>query len=349
MKSTLQASLAAIFVLAACKGDGEVPPEAPQAVRVVAVREGPVVEGRSYLAEVASRRVVKVLAQVQGTIAALPVREGETAAEGAYLAHIAAPDTMARLERIRAELDRARRERDFVCDRLATDRVLFEAGDVSPEQLEASEKNCSSATLAVQAAEASERELLVVTARRSEKAPFDGVVLEHLVEPGQTVMPGTPLLVYGSAERELVMQVPSTDLAAGLGEADAVVFGGGRGTVSSVGAWAKGPGQLVEVRVAVDGDAALPPVGSTIDARLVLEEVANATAVPVEAVGEDEQGSYVLVVHGGKLERVPVQTGPREAGWVAVDPSLEPGSRVVVGQLDAVDIEREVLAVEVGS
>ena len=348
MKSPLLFSLAMLLVLVACAGD-EAPQEGPQAVRVVRVRQGPVVQGRSYLARVASQRTVNVLAQVQGTVSALPLAEGQEAEKGAYLAHIAAPDTMARLDRVRAERDRAQRERDYVCGRLETDRLLFEAGDISAEQLDASEKNCSSASLALEAAQASQKELLVVTARMSERAPFDGLVLEHLVERGQTVMPGTPLLIYGSSRRELVMDVPSTDLAGGLAEGNPVVFDGGRGTVSRVGAWAKGPGQLVEVHVEVADQAALPPVGSTIGARIVLDEATDACAVPVDALGEDGQGSFVLVVEDDSLVRVAVEPGPREAGWVAVEPPLDPGSRVAVGQLDTVDVGRRVLAVEVGS
>ncbi len=346
MKTSLLLSL--LFMFIAC-GEDDSPREAPQAVRVTQVRHGPIVQGRSYLAQVAPQRSVNVLAQVQGTVSALPVEDGQLAAKGAYLAHITAPDTMARLDRVRAERERAQQERDYVCGRLETDRLLFQAGDIAAEQLDASEKNCSAVSLAVDAAQSSEKEILVVTARMSERAPFDGVVLEHLVEPGQTVMPGTPLLVFGSAELELVLQVPSTDLASGLAPGAAVLFDGGRGTLSSVGAWAKGPGQLVDLRVAVADQGALPPVGSTLNARLVQAEITDACSVPLEALGEDQQGLYVLMVQDEKLLRVAVVPGPREAGWIAVEPPLEAGSLVVVGQMEIIDMDREILAVEVES
>lgn len=318
-------------------------------MRVAQVRHQDVVQGRRYLAEVVTSSTVQILARVQGTVSTLPVAEGDAAAAGDVLARLDAPDVMARLGRTRAERERVEQERDFVCGRLETDRRLTEAGDMAPDRLEASEKNCAGARLAASAAKAAEDEVGAVTARSAERAPFSGVVLEQLAEPGQAVMPGMPLLVYGSDERELLLRVPSSDLSAGLSEGTPVLFDGGRGTVSSVGGWAKGPGQLVELRVAFDQSDISPVVGSTTTATLVLDERAGACAVPLDALGDDALGSYLLTVQGEGLHRVEVARGPQADGWIAVEPHLPPGTHVVVGQLDKLDIDRSVLAVELGS
>ena len=341
--------IASILVSVSCGEPDADAPLVPQAVRVAQVRHQDVVQGRSYLAEVVSTSTVRVLAQVQGTVSALPVDEGDSAVDGDVLARLAAPDVMARLSRVRAERERAERERDFACGRTQTDRRLLQAGDIAPDQLDASEKNCSAGQLAASAAQAAEDEISAVTARTAERAPFDGVVLEQLTEIGQTVMPGTPLVIFGSTERELLLRVPSSDLASGLGEGTSVVFDGGRGTVGSVGGWAKGPAQLVELTVTVHQPDSLPPIGSTTSVRLVLDERAGASAVPLDAVGSDAQGSYLLLVQGDRLNRYEVARGPYEDGWVAVEPPLPPGSLVVVGQLNKLDSDRPVFPVELGS
>ncbi len=340
-------TLSAFLVLAACSGQDSAPSPTPQAVRVAHAHRADLVQGRRYLAEVTPKNTVQVLARVQGTVSSFPVPEGQGAKAGEVLARLAAPDVMARLSRTRAERERAERERDFVCARVETDRRLTEAGDMAPEQLDASEKNCASARLAASAAGAAEDEVSAVTSRSTERAPFGGVVLEHLSETGQSVMPGMPLVVFGSQERELLLRVPSSDMRDGLGVGSAVSFEGGRGVVRQVGAWAKGPGQLVELRVAAEDSAALPTVGSTTSATLVLDERADACAVPVDALGRDEQGSFLLAVHGDMLERLAIATGPRQDGLVAVEPC--PDTAVVVGSLSGLDLERSVFAVERGS
>jgi RND family efflux transporter MFP subunit len=349
MKSTLiPALLVSSLALSAC-GEPDSQPEIPQAVRVTQVRQADVVQGRSYLAEVVSSSTVRVLARVQGTVSALPVDEGGNADEGDVLARLAAPDVMARLNRVRAERERAERERDFACGRTETDRLLLQAGDIAPDQLDASERNCSAGQLAASAAQAAQDEVSAVTARSAERAPFEGVVLEQLTELGQAVMPGMPLVLYGSTDRELLLRVPASDLAADLGAGASAVFDGGRGTVTSVGGWAKGPAQLVELRVTVEQPDTLPTVGSTTSVKLVLDERSGASTVPLDALGSDTLGSYLMLVQGDRLNRYDVIRGPHEDGWVAVEPPLPLGSRVVVGQLNALDTDRAVFAVELGS
>lgn len=339
-------TLIALLLLGSCEVEAP-EPEQPQAVRVTHARRTDLVQGRSYLAEVAADSTVQILARVQGTVAALPVAEGDSASAGEVLVELAAPDVVARLARTRAERERAERERDFVCARLETDRRLTEAGDMAPEQLDASEKNCASARLAASAALAAEQEVTAVASRSVERAPFPGVVLERLAEPGQDVMPGTPLVVYGSAGRELLLRVPSTELARGIGEGTPAAFEGGRGVVERVGAWAKGPGQLVELGVSVEEPGALPTVGSTTSVTLIQDERDDACAVPDAALGADERGAYLLTVRGERLERLAVTPGPRADGLVAVEPC--PPAPVAVGALSSLDLDRDVLAVEEGT
>ncbi len=337
------------LALSACGDVDSHHEDSPQAVRVTQVRQADVFQGRSYLAEVVPTSTVRVLARVQGTVSALPVDDGGSADEGDVLARLAAPDVMARLNRVRAERERAERERDFACGRTETDRLLLQAGDIAPDQLDASEKNCSAGQLAANAAQAAEDEVTAVTARSAERAPFDGVVLEQLTELGQAVMPGVPLVLYGSSERELLLRVPASDLVGELGDGTSAVFEGGRGTVSSVGGWAKGPAQLVDLRVTVEHPDTLPTIGTTTSVKLVLDERSGASTVPLGALGSDVSGSYLMLVQGDRLNRYDIDRGPHEDGWVAVEPPLPPGSRVVVGPLNTLDIERAVLAVELGS
>jgi len=314
-----------------------------QAVRGVEVRQGSVLEGRRYLAEVVPADTVRVLAQVPGTVSEVAVSEGIAVHEGTALVHISAPDIAARIARVSADRGRAERERDFACAQVDTDRALAEAGDLPTIQLDRSEKGCASATLAVEAAKAAESEVSVAGRRSGERAPFDGEVLAQMVDVGQTVMPGTPLLSYGSRERNLRLRVPAADLddiAVGMRVHSAL----GSGDVVEVGAQAMGPGRLVELLVRPDESLEVRP-GSTTTATVVVAARAQTSSVPDDALVQRDGGSYVLLIEGTALRRVDVTVGPRQDGWVAVDPPFAEGSVVVSGGVAALELNRPVLAV----
>src|SRR5690606_9961642 len=107
-------------------------------------------------------------------------------------------------------------------------------------------KSCDAAGRAVEAARAAEREVRVGVARTTERAPFDGVVLARLVDTGQTVLPGTPLLLLGSTARQLRLRIAESDLAdVAVGTEVRTAWGTGR--VTAIGSQGEGPARLVEV------------------------------------------------------------------------------------------------------
>lgn len=336
--------LATVSLATGCHTEPTEVPDRPQAVTAVRPRVGPVVEGSSFLGELVPERSVRVIAQVPGTAVDLDVSEGDAAPAGTALVHVAAPDVAARVERVRAERGRAEAERDFVCTQLETDRVLGEAGDLPPVQLASSERACASAERAVEAALAAEREAGVARARSVERAPFDGVVLAHLVDPGQTVMPGTPLVLFGSEKAVLRVRLPQA-AAAELAVGTRALTELGSGRVTEIAAQAVGPARLVEVVVSLDVPAVDARMGTTWTVTLVSEEWPDAVSVPAEALGEEGDERFVYLVGGDRLRRQVVLPGPRQEGWVAVDPPLPADSLVVSGGVEGLDSSRPVLAV----
>lgn len=329
--------------LVACSGpDPAGRAAAPQAVRVEPVRVGPLVQGRTHLAEVVPARSVRLLAQVPGTVRTLGPVEGAAMEAGEVLVRLAAPDVSARGARVRSERRRAEKERDFACSTRDTDRALVVSGDLPSVQLERSERACAVAREAVDAARAAEREAAVASDRSSERAPFDGVVLAYLVDPGQTVMPGTPLADLGEGV-ELKLRVVADDLH-GVQLGSPVHTDFGVGAVVEIAPRAQGPARLFEVRIGLESSLALR-VGETLEVTVVSQSVSNATAVPESALGEDASGTFVLVEREGSLERVEVHPTVRSGGWVAVEPDLPADARVATGPVASFDVGLPVLAV----
>jgi HlyD family secretion protein len=85
--------------------------------------------------------------------------------------------------------------------------------------------------------------------------------------------------------------------------------------------------RLGRARITID-DAAKVRAGMFMDAD-ILVTTRDTLAVPVTAVGSSPEGATVMRVKDGIVERVPVRTGIREAGWVEIVEGLAQGDTVV--------------------
>ncbi len=85
--------------------------------------------------------------------------------------------------------------------------------------------------------------------------------------------------------------------------------------------------RLGRARIEVD-DPRQVRSGMFVDAEVLVAE-RDTLAVPVTAVGSADEGSTVMKVSDGMVNRVPVTLGIRDKGWVEITSGLEPGDAVV--------------------
>ena len=272
---------------------------------------------------------------IGGRLSARPVEIGDRVAAGDVLARLdplplqnRVAAARARLRRIEAELAQSRRTH-VRTERLALARALpdmeLEQTGSTVESLEASRDEAQ--------AELSEarRQLREGTLR----APFDGVVGDVLVEPGEMVSLGAPVVVYSDADGlELEVEVPERILSAiEVGRTVAVDLPLLGRTVEAevvgVGHVAADRGRLFPVVVRLPAAEGLRP---GVTAELVLEvERAAGHAVPIEAVVNPggAQPSVFVVVDDVVHERT-VDVA-RVVGSKAIVTGVSPGDRVVIG------------------
>lgn len=314
----------------------------PLAVRTAPVRTGPVKETLRYVGTVHSHNEINVFARISGKLSDLPVREGEAAKSGAILARIAAPETDARVSRLQADVARVQEESAFLCRQAEIDANLLASSAISQVQADTSRQKCESARAALGATQAGLRELDVMAGNSIERAPFAGKVLKWLAEPGENVMPGRPLLLFGDAPLEIRTRVHEKDIAAGIVKGTAAILLPDhpqpiRAAVVVVSPLAAGPGRMVEVRIPLDEtDAARFRHGMSVDVAFVLKETDDSLTIPTEALVRAKGETGVYRVKEDKTQWVAVKPTIREGRLVAVEGLLEPGDRVVVGNLEAV-------------
>jgi len=308
----------------------------------------------NYLATVHSRVEVKIQAQTAGKVVRLPVAEGGRALAGEVIAELHSPELGDRQEKVNAELEKARTERDFVCEIYASDLKLVRAEALPRRQAETSGKNCAVAEAGLAAAAAGRKELDSLAAKTVETAPFTGMALQWLAEPGQNVMPGQPLLIFGNEELEARVQVSEMDIRRGIMAGLPVLVllperGESRLSVTSVAPQARGPGRSVEVRIDLPSELAEGLFhGMSLEVWFVLREEAAAVAVPRRALQSSGPDHFIFLVEDDQARRIKVEPGISEGGWVAVHPAPPDGAWVAVSGLETLSDGMDLFVVQEG-
>jgi len=179
------------------------------------------------------------------------------------------------------------------------------------------------------------------------RSPMSGVVLDRLVEPGQTVGPGSPLLVIGAAPRSLrlVAEAPEQALArvaAGQAARFTVPAFPGRvfeARVARIGAL-RGPEGARHFPIILDvaNDGRALAVGMTTSVDIDTGRSGPVFRVPVAALsfspasaGPDQPAIWVGEGRGGALVRTPVEVGATDGTHAEVRAAgLAEGAMVAV-------------------
>ena len=262
------------------------------------------------------------------------------------------PELHAQIDRLQADVERARGDREYHCHRFETDRDLADAGVGTRAQADKSESQCMASQQGLAAAQATLHEVRQRRDYLREVAPLDGVVLKRLIESGEHVSPGRPLYTIGSAARHVEVMVTEKDVATGIDVGQPVRLTSSMGEVSSqiadIAPVVRGPGRTIEVRVDVPREWAESLwVGMSVDVAFVLEASHQAVTVPVDAVLETPQGPAVFVVEEARLHRTPVEVGVRTDRRVEITENLSPGQVVATGRLEPLSEGDEIYAVDV--
>ena len=314
-------------------------PEKVVAVRTQRVQQRPVRETLDYVGTVRAHHELKVSARTGGTLIGQEAQEGDVLKEGAVIARLDAPEPKARLRGVEAELRRARSQQAQACKVSKRDAALLKKKAVPQARADASRASCKAAAHGVSAIRARVDELNITLGHSDILTPSGGRALRWLVEPGESVRPGQPVLLVGSGVTELEVRVTDRDLARGILPGSVALVRADRGgysrtEVRRVAAMASGPGRHVDVRVALPDALHGLPAGSALDVRFVLREDRVATPVPRRAlVRRGASESVLFTIADGVVHPVRVTIGISEGELVAVLPALTPGTTVAVSNL----------------
>lgn len=358
------AMLCLLVVLAGCRGGPDAAAQGPPpgagpgqgpspVVEVVLAERGALTRTMAFTGEVLADRMVELTPLESGQLVDVSVDEGETVRAGAVLARL--DDDVQ--DRRRREADAARRaaqaqvaqavaERDRHAREVERRRRL-QARDALPRaELEALEDQMATLEAAVAAAQAREAEASTALGsrrtdleRRRVVAPFDGLVVRRLRDPGAAVSAQQPVVVLvDPSSLEFVAQVPEHRLSeVEVGARASIALDAApeqriEATLRRIGSLVDRDSRTVELRFGLEEGPVAIRHGMFGRGRMTLEQREASVLVPDEAVHEgrgEGAASEVWVVREARAEKREVEVIHRLEGRVAVR-GVDEGEQVIV-------------------
>lgn len=305
---------------------------------VATVRFAPLGGSLDFTGTLVPVRQMLLNARVAGEVTDVPVREGEPVAEGAVLVRQDSRDLRSRLAQAEAAVQSARVEHANAREQEAKFRQLTLKNFFSRNELD---KASTQAAVYQSQLKANEAQLAVARKEVENallRAPFSGIVAERLVEPGQLVMPNTPLLrVVDLRELELAIQLPAADIGrVRKGQpvsfrAEAFGEQAFTGTIVRLNPMAKASNRKITVYALVSNPDLRLRGGLFVHGRLQDPDAVSGLIIPATAVQLRDGQPGVMVVRRQRLAWQPVTLGARDerSGNVLVSAGLSEGETVV--------------------
>ena len=319
-------SLALVFLHACSDGNAPAPKgpreRPPVTVAVATVAATPLEGVRTISGRLEPIHHVRIFNQEAGRVLELPWHAGDRVRRGELLVRIDDRLIQAQLRKARASLAQARSDRQ----RLDS---LFRQNLVSEEDI-------ARADTAIKLAQAEVSQLETRLAQTRILAPFDAIVRERRVEPGDVAPLHTHLLTLIDPARLKAVVYLSELLAEGLAPGQPVQL-----RIDALGQ----PfldGRILRLTPGIDRQslkrrveiAFTPPAGA-LPGQFVRVHLPVRTAshlhVPFVAVRHDSHGAYVYRLgDDGRVRKVRIVTGLQLGAHIAVRRGLAAGERVVV-------------------
>jgi RND family efflux transporter MFP subunit len=285
---------------------------------------------------VAAKHETTVSSRILASIEDVLVRAGDTVSSGSPLVVMDSRDLLARelqanerLEASKARLDEAQQEYDRV-------QALFKESVVPKTKIDAAERAYRVAVAEVDSAKQAVEEARVAQTHARIESPISGRVIDRLAEPGDTAVPGIPLLkLYDPSELRMEAYVRES-LASQLRRNDPLkvhldtIEETIEGTIAEIVPQADPGSRSLLVKVKLPQiDGLYPGMFGRV---LIDTGTAEALCIPQGAVRSVGQIHFVTVLREGKPDAVRlVKLGkPRQDALVSVLSGLAEGEEVAV-------------------
>ncbi|MCB1609051.1 MAG: efflux RND transporter periplasmic adaptor subunit [Xanthomonadales bacterium] len=331
--TTLKLAATLMLITTGCSRPVTAAPDSPP----LPVQTGTVIESQFapelwVPASVSSRHDARVASLVAGRVRQI-VELGEQVDEGQVLAQLEDRDLSLQAAEQEAAMQVAQARLSLAENQLQRLTALGSARGVAPSQLDQVRGERDIANQELRRARALRDQVAHRVHESKIRAPFSGTVAEQLVQIGEYVPQGAPVVRLVDLEGVDVTAQAPVQMAGQLQPGQPVRMRAGatdyRGSLRAVVPVGDQRSRQMELRITpASGDFT---VGSALEVALTNGEPVTRIGVPRDALVLRADNSYVYRVNDqNKVERVTVAPGGANGDWVAVTGAIRPGERVVI-------------------
>mgnify|MGYP001551353505 CR=1 FL=1 len=285
---------------------------------VTIARHGSVTNGPAISGSLDAELNATVRAQVAGSIVSTAADVGQTVRKGQTLGRIDASGLQDAYLSAKSALSSAEATSAVAQRNLQRSQTLLQAGAIAQRDLETAQTQASSAQAALEDAKSR-----LATAQKNFDntritAPFDGIVSQKSVSPGDVVQPGGALFtVVDPSTMRLVAAVPSDQLSMLRVGTDVTFTVTGymgqdfHGKVTRVSPSVDPTTRQVQIIVSIPNRSHTLITGLYADGR-ISSRTQEGIVVPLSAVDTRMQRPAVVKIHDGKVTRADVTLGMRD-------------------------------------
>lgn len=326
------------FALVACGEQAPSDPRTDAPLVRVALAQSAAPAPRSFTGIVAARVQSDLGFRVSGKVLERLVDTGQSVRRGQVLLRLDPVDLKLAAHAQREAVAAARARAQQTSDDEARYRALRGTGAVSASAYDQYKAAADAARAQLGAAEARAEAARNATRYAELLADADGIVMETLVEPGQVVSAGQPVVrVAHAGPREAVVQLPETLRPAVGSAAQATLFGRDdisvATTLRQLSDVTDRLTRTFEARYVLEGELANAPLGTTITVQIAngQADAQNDLQVPIGALYDTGKGPGVWVIQGepAKVSWQPVAIQHLDDEHARIAGQLRQGERIV--------------------
>lgn len=326
---------------------GKAPPAPPIKVELATVAEAPAPDTLTLTGVIAADQRSEVTADTQGKVLAVRIERGQRVKAGDPVVQLDVRNAALSAREAQANLEAARAQKQLAEEECKRVQVLLDKGAITRSEYDRQLTQCTATLQQVSAAQARADMISKSISDGLVRAPFDGVVTEKMVAPGEWVAPGRTLFTLVDDDPlRIELSVPEAAVRSLRKdqpvELTAVAQPGStyRAKITRIGGEIGRSRALVveatlePVREPVKDGALVP--GMFAEAKVVVGETVRPV-VPADAVVRRGKLAHVFVAVNGELEDRIVQLGGAPApGQQAIVQGVSKGDRVVAKVTDQV-------------
>lgn len=300
---------------------------APIAVRVTHPIIRDISEHVTYAGVVHAAEEFNLVARIQGTVASMHFAEGQSISDNDTLISLFAPELEEVVTRLEADFN-------YWDQKYAEDKRLEAKGAISREQVDASKRAFASSKAAY-------REAQFQLSKTIELAYFDGYVLKHFVDPGQSVMPGQALLQIGGKELEIHAEVVQENIGKDIKKGSNVIvrdYSGNqfRSEVKDVASVTTGRSRTYTVTVALSSlQASEYRIGEAVVVDFIAQNSEQTLTVPISALVNRDSSPAIYLVKDSMAIFTPIKIGMQQLDFVSVEFDWNGRDYVVVSNVNS--------------